>query len=256
MKGIEIDTAFFDGNHAEEIEVWGLYEVGEGADEKVKNDTTRKWRQLLGRRKCGASMRQAWQVDPGLGHVTHVKLCMFPDGGIARFRLYGTAVPVWPEDRNQEVELSAAVMGGVVVARSDEHFGRAGNLVLPGRGKDMGDGWETKRSREKGHEDWVVVRLGDRGKVRRVVVDTMHFRGNFPREVKVEGCDAVGEETINGKDKRWIEVVGVQKCEKDKQHEYGSGILMNAEGNAFTHMKMTIIPDGGVKRFRVFGIRA
>ena len=64
-------------------------------------------------------MRQAWRVGPGLGQVTHVKLCMFPDGGIARFRLYGTAVPVWPEDRNEEVELSAAVMGGVVVARSD-----------------------------------------------------------------------------------------------------------------------------------------
>ena len=256
VKGIEIDTAYFNGNHAEEIEVWGSYMVGDGADERVKNDTTREWRKLLGRRKCGPSMRQAWRVEPGPGQVTHVKLCMFPDGGIARFRLYGTAVPVWPKNENEEVELSAAGMGGVVVARSDEHFGRAGNLLLPGRGKDMGDGWETKRSRETGHEDWVVVRLGAMGVVKRIVVDTMHFRGNFPREVRVEGCDAGREEVVSGGDKRWVQVVGVQKCEKDKEHEFGDGMLANVEGNAFTHMKMTIIPDGGVKRFRVFGTRA
>ena len=120
----------------------------------------------------------------------------------------------------------------------------------------MGDGWETKRSRETGHEDWVVVRLGAMGVVKRIVVDTMHFRGNFPREVRVEGCDAGREEVVSGGDKRWVQVVGVQKCEKDKEHEFGDGMLANVEGKAFTHMKMTIIPDGGVKRFRVFGTRA
>ncbi|KAL2054306.1 hypothetical protein ABVK25_005447 [Lepraria finkii] len=166
VKGVEIDTAFFDGNHAEEIEVWGTYEVGEGADERVKSPQYGGWKKVLGRRGCRASRRHAWKINSKeVGKVTHVRLCMFPDGGIARFRLYGLAVPIWPSNPAEEVELSAAVMGGVAVAWSDQHFGQAGNLLLPGRGKDMGDGWETKRSRGVGHEDWVVVKLGARGRV-------------------------------------------------------------------------------------------
>ncbi|KAL2042398.1 hypothetical protein N7G274_004889 [Stereocaulon virgatum] len=259
VKGVEIDTAFFDGNHAEEVEVWGCYEVGEEADERLLADGYKAWRKVLDRRRCGASRRHAWKIDAEkVGKLTHVMLCMYPDGGIARFKLYGIAVPVWPANPTEEVELSAAIMGGVAVSWSDQHFGQAGNLLLPGRGKDMGDGWETKRSRGVGHEDWVVVRLGARGRVGRVVVDTMHFRGNFPREVRVEGLDVgdEGEGEINADDERWVEVVGVSSCEKDKEHEFRLGGGVGGKGKTFTHMKMVIVPDGGVKRFRVFGTRA
>lgn len=253
---MEIDTAFFDGNHAEEVEVWGAYEIGVGADKEVVEKGFSGWRKVLGRRKCGASRRQAWSVDgDSVGDITHVKLCMFPDGGIARFRLYGLALPVWPESAEEEVELSAAVMGGVAVGCSDEHFGGMANLLLPGRGKDMGDGWETKRSRGPGHMDWVVVKLGARGRVGRVVVDTMHFRGNFPQGVTVEGLNAEEEEVVRGEDEGWAKIVDLQRCEKDKEHEFGEGVLANVNGRAFTHIKMTIIPDGGVKRLRVFGTR-
>lgn len=269
VKGVEVDTGFFNGNHAESIEVWGTYETGEGADEQVKEVGYKGWKPLLGRRACGGARRQAWKTttttdgngnENAIPQVTHVKLCMFPDGGIARFRLYGVAVPVWPaDDESQEVELSSALMGGRVVAFSDEHFGKAGNVLMPGRGVDMGDGWETKRSRESGHSDWLVVKLGARGSVRSCVVDTMHFRGNFPQRVKVEGLDAgeLGEEVVvSGDDERWVEVVGAQGCEKDTEHVFAGGMLQSVRGRTFTHMKMTIIPDGGVKRFRVFGTRA
>lgn len=238
------------------------YEVGRGADEQIQSPQYQGWKKVLRKRECGPSQRHAWTVDSeSVEMVTHVKLCMFPDGGIARFRLYGTAVPVWPADPNQEVELSAAVMGAVAVGCSDEHFGGKSNLLLPGRGKDMGDGWETKRSRTPGHEDWVVVRVGARGRVKRVVVDTMHFRGNFPRGVKVMGLDVGDEPTtqegeVRADDERWVEVVRESACDKDKEHEFGPGILANVEARAFTHMKMIIVPDGGVKRFRVFGTKA
>ncbi|KAL9131061.1 MAG: hypothetical protein Q9175_006864 [Cornicularia normoerica] len=255
VMGVEADTAFFDGNHAESVEVWGTYETGEGADERVKEVGYQAWRPVLGKRGCGASRRQAWTVNEATREVTHVKLCMFPDGGIARFRLYGVVVPVWPKDESEEVELSSALMGGRVVGFSDEHFGKAGNLLMPGRGVDMGDGWETKRSRESGHSDWVVVRLGARGWVRSIMVDTMHFRGNFPQGVRVDGLDAEGEEVMSGDDERWVEVVGMQGCQKDKEHVFGERLVKSVEGRAFTHMKMTIIPDGGVKRLRVFGVR-
>jgi allantoicase len=116
---------------------------------------------------------------------THVKLAMFPDGGIARFRLFGMVVPVFP-DASITVDLAHVANGGLAVACSDQHFGRAGNLLLPGRGVDMGDGWETKRSRGGDHTDWVVVKLGVPGVIEKVVVDTAHFKGNFPKMVKVE----------------------------------------------------------------------
>lgn len=260
---MEVDTAFFDGNHAEGVEVWGTYETGgKEGDERVREGEV-EWKRVLGWRGCEASRRQAWTVGGERGEgelLTHVKLCMFPDGGIARFRLYGEAVPVWPDDRGEEVELSATVMGGVIMGFSDQHFGRAGNLLLPGRGVDMGDGWETKRSRgrKEGEGDWVVVGLGARGRVVRCVVDTMHFRGNFPQGVRIEGVDVgkgSGKVDVKGDDGRWKEVVGFSRCKKDKEHVFGEGEMGSMHGSVFTHLKMTIMPDGGVKRFRVFGTR-
>ncbi len=260
--GVEIDTAFFDGNHAPAIAVQGCLETGEDADETVVADGYAGWREVLGRRDCGPSQRHAWRVSADgngrEGKITHVRLLMFPDGGIARFRLYGHAVPVFPpvaaDGTELEIELSAAVMGGVCIACSDERFGKGANLLLPGRGKDMGDGWETRRSRAEGHVDWVVVKLGAKGFLRRVVVDTRHFRGNFPRAVMMHAADLGEGEWERGMEdgKGWVEVVGEQKLGPDAEHEF----LLAAEGligKGFTHVKMTIIPDGGVKRLRVFG---
>ena len=256
MKGVEIDTAFFDGNHAEAVTVQGIYVTGDGADEIVKALKDEDWQEgeQLGRRECGPSKRQAWKVQ-GQKEVTHVRLCMYPDGGIARFRLYGDAAPVFPADKGEEIELSAAIMGGVAIACSDEHFGKRGNLLLPGRGVDMGDGWETRRNRERDHEDWVVVKLGVRGTVKRVVVDTMHFRGNYPKGVRIETVEAnEGEDVVDGMDKRWVKIAGLQDgMQPDREHELG-GLGVDWEVKS-THVKLTIIPDGGVKRFRVFGTR-
>ncbi len=247
MRGVEIDSAFFNGNHAEGVAVQACFETGPEADDKVKGESYGGWLELLGRRECGPNRRQGWKVATD-ELVTHVRLLMFPDGGIARFRLYGDAVPAVVSEG--EVELSAAIMGGVAVGASDEHYGVKGNLLLPGRGKDMGDGWETKRSRGQGHEDWVVVRLAARGLVNRVVVDTAHFLGNFPQGVRVEGADVQEGKGIDGK---WVEMLSEQKLGPGQEHEFGKEVLGDAVGKCCTHMRMTIIPDGGVKRFRVFG---
>ncbi|KAI4194983.1 MAG: hypothetical protein LQ346_003562 [Caloplaca aetnensis] len=253
VKGVEIDTAFFDGNHAEGVEVHGCFEVGDGADEKVMEKGYKGWREVLGYRGCGPSQRQAWKVEGDEREVTHVRLCMFPDGGIARFRLYGVVVPVFPAETDHEVELSAATMGGMVVAASEEHFGsRASNLLLPGRGVDMGGGWETRRSREKGHKDWVIARLGTKGRVERVVVDTAFYRGNYPKAMRVDGIDA-GDETPKVDDERWAEVVRQHELGPDKEHEFVASCLPNGDRAPYTHLKLTIMPDGGVKRFRAFG---
>lgn len=251
VRGVEIDTAFFDGNHAPEIVVEGCVA---GRDEEVLSETFQGWETHLGKQKCGPNRRQAWALaEETEKSCTHVRLLMYPDGGIARFRLYGVAVAVFPADAHEVFDLAAAVNGGVAISCSDQHFGRRENLLLPGRGVDMGDGWETKRSRGQGHTDWVIVRLGAPGEIERIVVDTAHFRGNFPQSVRVEAITFPGA-TPDVNDAHWAELMDPQKCGPDKEHEFGRE-LRNVTGWLYTHVKLVIIPDGGVKRFRVFGRR-
>lgn len=240
--GCEVDTAFFNGNHAPHISV-------EGAtlkDDEPHTVESAAWTSIIPKLECGPSQRHFFARDQITADTfTHFRLRMYPDGGIARFRLYGTVVPVLPADRSQELDLAAAKNGGVAVSVSDQHFGSADNLLLPGRGHDMSDGWETKRSRTAGHVDWVVVQLGTRSVVSRVVVDTAHFRGNFPQRITVKGIN--GEPAAPDSDK-WVTLVGESKTGPDAVHEFAvSG------GAEYTHVMLTIIPDGGVKRLQVFG---
>lgn len=238
--GGEIDTAFFDGNQASFVAVEGLYDE---TAEDVREDDER-WVTVIDKFECGPSQRHFFLREAGLtaAKFTHVKLKMYPDGGIARFRLYGKVVP--PAvllQGDQLLDLASVCNGGVALAVSDQHFGSADNLLLPGRGHDMSDGWETKRSREPGHVDWVVIQLGCKSSyLDRVVIDTAHFRGNFPQYVKIEGS--------NGVDSEWIELVAKSKTGPDHEHEFD--VKRNV---ALTHLKVTIIPDGGVKRIRAWG---
>ena len=249
---MEIDTAFFNGNHAPEVAVEGAFITSAGDEEAVKSAAFAGWETILSKQACGPSQRHGWLLDtPTTKAYTHVRLLMYPDGGIARFRLYGTAVPVFPSDVSAVIELSATVNGGVATACSDQHFGTKDNLLLPGRGVDMGDGWETKRTRGE-HVDWTVVRLGARGVIERVVVDTAHFRGNFPQKVQVFAGAFEGEPAHD--DDGWVEVLPPQKSGPDVERTYKEE-LVGVEGREVTHAKLVIIPDGGVKRFRVFGRR-
>jgi allantoicase len=146
---------------------------------------------ILHRCECGPSQRHLWLLpEPTKKSYTHVKLSQYPDGGIARFRLFGIVAPVFPGDKSKTIDLAHVANGGLAVAFSDQHFGKASNLLLPGRGIDMGDGWETRRSRGGEHVDWVVVKLGAEGTIEKVVVDTAHFKGNYPKMVKLEATNS------------------------------------------------------------------
>jgi allantoicase len=249
---VEVDTAFFNGNHAPEIAVEGAFITDEKEEEEVKKAGYSGWETILGKSECGPSQRHGWLLDSITEKAyTHVRLLMYPDGGIARLRLYGVAVPVFPQDTSAVFELSATVMGGVATSCSDQHFGTKDNLLLPGRGKDMGDGWETKRTRGE-HVDWTIVRLGAKGAIDNIVVDTAHFRGNFPQKVQVFAGSF--EKDPGHADKGWVEVLEPQKTGPDKEHVYKAE-LKDVNGKSYTHAKLVIIPDGGVKRFRVFGKR-
>lgn len=302
IEGVEVDTAYFVGNYGERAELQGTYvppRSGKGPgsddgdwDEMITDEVIMKpeytgWRTILPPQPCGPSQRRAWKLndyDPEKPTpYTHVRLLMYPDGGFARLRLYGHAIPpalppkVAARASNDRSvlpveELSSALLGGLALAASDQHYTPCSNLLLPGRGKDMGDGWETARSRAPGHVDWAIIRLGLPGSVSRVVVDTKDFRGNFPRAVRVHGLVAP-EVKSSGKGAReclgegepghdhpgWTELVrGEQPCKADTEHVFeGKDLVAGGEDTrVFTHVKLTLVPDGGVKRFRIFGRRA
>ena len=272
IEGVEVDTAHFSGNEAPAAGLDGCFlteeqEKGSG----VEQESYKGWTEILPPQACGPSQRQAWTVQgPNVTgrEFTHLRLKMYPDGGIARVRVYGSAVaPPLPQIAvNGQLpveELSSALNGGVAIFCSDQHFGVRSNLLLPGRGKDMGDGWETARSRTKGHTDWVICRLGLRARsIGKVVVDTKDFRGNFPRAVEVEVWSAPSDEaadpTVDAEG--WLPLVkGEKPCAADTEHVFGGEELVDHRElgeKVWTHVKMTIIPDGGVKRFRIFGKRA
>ncbi|EMC95849.1 hypothetical protein BAUCODRAFT_123141 [Baudoinia panamericana UAMH 10762] len=253
VNGVEIDTAYFNGNQAPEIAVQGCFALDDQESE-VKSKDFVGWETILAKQECGPSQRHGWLLSKMTDKAyTHVRLQMFPDGGIARFRLYGEVVPVLPQDVGEIFDLAATVNGGVAVACSDQHFGKKDNLLLPGRGVDMGDGWETKRSRGE-HVDWVIVRLGLPGIIDRLVIDTAHFRGNYPQKVQVFA--ALQSDTPPSHDSHsWIEILPPQQSGPDKEHEYARTALQHVE-SAYAYVKLVIIPDGGVKRIRVYGRRA
>ncbi|KAH7320141.1 hypothetical protein B0I35DRAFT_451045 [Stachybotrys elegans] len=251
VEGVEVDTAFFSGNHAPAISVEGCFNLND--DEVVSWKGGRgKWETILGTQECGPSQRFGWKLsEPTQKQYTHVRLNMYPDGGIARFRLFGHAVPVFPEDKEAIFDLAAAQNGGVAISCSDQHFGTKDNLLLPGRGKDMGDGWETARSRTKGHVDWTIIKLGAPGFIEKFVVDTAHFRGNFPQKVAIQGIAWAGQGEPDSTAEGWQEVVAPSKTGPDQEHDFPS----SAASTPLTHVKLIMIPDGGIKRLRAFGKR-
>ena len=258
VQGIEIDTAFFNGNEAPAIGVEGCY-APTATDDELKvaaqyqlEDPASPWVPVIAKVDCGPSQRHAWKLAGSITHekFTHVRLLMFPDGGIARFRLYGTAVPDFPSTQTDIFDLAAATMGARAISCSDQHFGRKENLLMPGRGVDMGDGWETARSRKPGHCDWIIVRLGTTGIIESIVVDTAHFRGNYPQSVSIQGLLWNGNGQPGPEEPEWADLVTKQPCQADHEHPFKLLEMREA-----SHLKLVIFPDGGVKRLRAFGRR-
>lgn len=251
VEGVEIDTAFFKGNEAPAISVEGCFSSDDESVVSTK-DTRGKWETIIGRVSCGPSQRHAWKLCKLTSKsYTHVRLNMYPDGGIARFRLYGKVQPVFP-NLETVFDMAAAQNGGVAVSWSDQEFGTlASNILLPGRGRDMADGWETSRSRIEKHVDWIIVKLGTPGMVRSLLLDTAHFRGNFPDQAQISGINYHGDDGPSPHDGTWRDLVRLTDCEADAEHVFQS-LIQDA---VFTHIKLSIYPDGGVKRLRVFGVR-
>jgi allantoicase len=131
-------------------------------------------------------------------------------------------------------------------------FSSMNNLIMPGRSENMGDGWETKRRRGPGY-DWIILKLGKPGSIRKIEVDTNHFKGNYPDMCSIEGCaapDASSDEVNNAS---WLEFVPKTKLQADTRHFFEPKV---SSIDRCTHIRLNIYPDGGVSRLRVWGTLA
>jgi allantoicase len=253
VRGVDVDTSFFKGNYPEScgIDVCDLPQSA-SADAACAAE----WREVLKRTALAGDAHNLFPVTDA-PTATHVRLRIFPDGGVARFRIYGDVVVDWVRlAKRGDVDLAAAEHGGLVVACSDMFFGSRHNLIMPGDAQSMADGWETKRRRGPGH-DWTVVRLGTRGTVRRIEVDTRHFKGNAPGACSLEACvsmdvSAVPDETGSLRGQApWRELLPQTPLQPHARHVFEDEVQ---RGGDVTHVRFNIFPDGGVGRLRVYGV--
>ena len=251
VRGVVIDTTWFTGNYPEQASLEGcnldspdgLSSLGARASPSLPS-ASEAWHSLLPAAPLLGNQPNLFPIEVAT-RVTHLRLNIFPDGGVARLRVHGEVVPNPHMFRAHPVDLAALANGGVVVAYSDRHYGNPQNMLLPGASTNMGDGWETRRRRGPGH-DWAIVRLGRRGIVERVELDTEHFKGNAPGSCRLESCDASGSfdpDTVT-----WRTLVAEAPLQPDAHHHWEH--LPTAPA---THVRLNIYPDGGVSRLRLFG---
>ena len=240
IRAVTVDTNHFRGNHPESCSLEAAALAGPVTARQLARPADR-WAEVLPRSPLSGHAENEFQVRHD-GRFTHVRLNIYPDGGVARLRVWGEARPDWTRVGRKRIDLAAVEYGGVPLASSDRFFSEPVNLIMPGPPADMGDGWETRRRRGPGH-DWVVLQLGRRGVVEEIAVDTTHFKGNFPESASVDGCDGAPETGA------WTELVPRTRLRADRPHRFrvadGAGPV--------SHVRLNIFPDGGVARLRVWG---
>jgi len=142
--------------------------------------------------------------------------------------------------------------GASIVGCNNEHFGKAENVLAPGKGKNMGDGWETRRSRGKNF-DWLIVKMGRAGKINKIEIDTHHFKGNYPDSCSVQGTyipNKISNNSIVKKSNKWKILVNKAKLHAHKKHNFKNKTLKKIKVN---YIRINIFPDGGISRIRTFG---
>ncbi|MEM7223325.1 MAG: allantoicase [Pseudomonadota bacterium] len=245
IEGVDIDTSHFTGNYPRAAALEACLSDG-------PPDAETQWTEIVPATPLGPDSHHFIPVA-NRGTYNHLRFNIYPDGGVARLRVYGEPVrDLKGHNGSDVVELSALSNGGRVIGYNDAHYGSVWSLLLAGRGVNMGDGWETRRRREPGN-DWIIVQLGAPGTVERIEVDTAHFKGNYPDRCSLQGA-LIGSgtnESVITQSIFWDELLGQQKLQADHIHLF-EGNAIKALGPV-SHVKLNIFPDGGISRLRIFG---
>ncbi|KAF9436066.1 Vacuolar protein sorting-associated protein 5 [Entomortierella beljakovae] len=243
ISGFDIDTSFFDGSHPSYASVDACLVV-DGVQDNFE------WKEILPKVPLSGNSHHYYGLKALDDAFTHVRLKMYPDGGIARLRIYGNISPIFPDEKTV-LDLASLSSGGRVIKSSDDRYGKPSNIILPTSGVNTRDGWQTRRSREEGHHDWVEIKLGATGILQTIEVDTTHFRGNNPDFISLDACNSEYNDVLYDPEVRWVNILKKATIEGDKKNVY----TLVAHKVSYTHVRLNIFPDGGISRLRVFGIR-
>ena len=244
---IEIDTSYFTGNFPPFFSLEGIYS-------ETEPDKDSNWTTLIDKTSLIGDCKNNFELNLK-ETLNFIRLQIFPDGGVARIRLFGEVKYNWKQfNSNEIVELSSLKLGGSILAYNNAHYGDVSALLSDGRGKTMGDGWETRRRREPGN-DWIIIKLAQKGNIEKIEIDTAHFKGNYPDRASIQATSI--DKNITTKDliqnsENWNIILNETKLSADNIHKYK--INSNSKNEA-THIRLNIYPDGGVSRLRIFGTK-
>jgi allantoicase len=241
IRGVVVDTAHFTGNHPAFALVEACAADGHPSPAELAD---LDWTQLVPKSPLAGDTAHPFAVAAER-RFTHVRLRIFPDGGVARLRVHGEPVADPRLLARLPVDLAALEHGAMVLDCSDMYYASPYNLIAPGQATVMGEGWETARRRDEGN-DWVLVRLAAPGVVRLAELDTTHFKGNAPGAAALHGLDARAAALDDPA--AWVEMLPRTRLQPDTRHRFPLGA-----GHEVTHVRLDVYPDGGMARLRLFG---
>jgi allantoicase len=263
---VAVSTQFHLGNHAEALEIDG-WDAARG-----------EWQAIVAPMQLFGHGAHAVESVSGVAQFQRIRVRMYPDGGVTRLALYGNDLPAVEKERmfspairawhafdpqtkkpmtpkytttaaevaasNARVgsgmaDLASAAFGGQVVSASNEHYSPATQVISPYPPLSMVDGLESARSREPGHSENVVIRLGQPAKIGRIELDFSHFVNNNPREVEIDGLRGT----------EWVPLVA-----RTEVKAFAGNVIAFAAGGVgpCEQIRVTVFPDGGMNRVRVF----
>ncbi len=250
IHGVDIETTHFKGNAPEFASLEGAFVEG-GVEGEI--DETTQWHELVPHSATAADAHNLFAVSSDQA-VSHVRLKMFPDGGVARLRTWGEPhISEHLFESSALLDLASVVHGGRGILCNDMFYSSPSNLLMPQPGINMGDGWETRRRRDSGH-DWCVIKLGLPGMIKKVIMDTAHFKGNYPDRFSLEVVNT-DRDDLDAADIPWQLMIDENYLEAHREHIFEAELLLSDAG-AFSHVRLNIFPDGGVSRLRVLGTPA
>jgi len=243
VRSIVVDTAFFLGNFPQACSADGCSVAGYPSSDELAGSCD--WREIVPRVLLTGSARHEFKVHSAR-RFTHVRLNIFPDGGIARLHVHGEVVPDPAMLDGLTTDLAALENGADVVASNDQnYYSPPRNLISPGLSRVMHEGWETRRRRRPGHE-WLVIRLAGQGVIDLAEIDTSWFRGNQPDLASLQTLDAAAGAAPSD-ESAWRDLLPPVRLLPDTPHRF------RVTSAPATHVRLNLFPDGGVARLRLYG---
>ena len=241
---VDIDTSYFSGNHPTKVSMQACF-----SKKNIPNKNS-KWTTILKKQSTKANSHHFFNIK-NKSIFSHIKLNIFPDGGVARLRVYGT-IENKKKFGKKILNLTSVLNGATPIVCNNEHFGRAENILAPGIGKNMGDGWETRRSRGKNF-DWLIIKCATAGRIGKIQIDTHHFKGNYPDKCSLQAAyinSKISNKSIVNSSKKWKLLLNKVKLNAHKKHNFQNKLMKNKKVN---YIRINIFPDGGISRIRMFG---